>query len=676
MAGDEVAVVGRACTMNGFGLWSRAVALGRELLAGPIRLRLAGADGEMPWAKTGGQWVSTKPKAAVYRAEAVADALRVVTSSTMEIDGCMKVEMELAPGLKPSEIRSLWIEIPLRAAEVPLMHTIGDGLRHNYSGCTPEGIGVVWDGSKAARGNLWRNDFTPYVWLGAQQRGLCWFGENDRGWVTEKKKSNTPTHELVRQDGVVVLKVYLVNRPIVLTQSRKLCFGMQLSPTKPMPADWRKKLPDIPGGLAVVPFGGLQCPSQGPLRDDWTIVDKIVECRSGKRLDEAWLHDYVARNKPPLVHGTWGWASSVSHFAGRARDTGLRRPLTVYHEEMAALATRPDYVVFQDEWDAMADQRQRASLDPAVMASGYSTLGRSVEVTFGPSYRDFGCWFANEWLKRGVSLYWDNTYPHLATNPQTSDAYMTEDGEVQPCLVLWNQREYQKRVWHLLQQWRQRRPEPLEWVVHMTNTLVLPVHTWATADLDHELGRNDPFPPDWLRTETIGRQIGNLPLSLYSVAGSTNKVLARLAAATAKEAMDRLRARIEWGMRTVHEIQHAGPLEKLLTDFGYGSDRVRVHNYWDPDAVLSVTPESVKWLVLTDASKRSALLVLASWSESDVNAEVSVSAQGLGFEVEGSRATDPETGAVVAPRLARSVTVRLPAPYGVRLLLIEAEAAR
>jgi hypothetical protein len=289
------------------------------------------------------------------------------------------------------------------------MHTIGDGLRQNYSGRTPSGTGTVWDGSKAARAGPWRNCFTPYVWLGAEERGLAWFGENDKGWITEKLKSKTPIHELLREQDRVVLRIYLINRPATLARPLPVHFGLQVSPTKPLPEDWRRRLPDIPGGLAVVPFGGLQCASQGPFRDDWKIVDKILQCRSGKMLDEAWLKDYVQQNKPPLVHGTWRWDSSVRHFAGRAKDIGPNRPLTVYQEEMAAATPRPEYAVFQDEWNAQPDASARVWLDPAVLNQGYASLGRPADVTFGPSYRDFGCWFADQWLRRGVSLYWDNT---------------------------------------------------------------------------------------------------------------------------------------------------------------------------------------------------------------------------------------------------------------------------
>lgn len=161
-------------------------------------------------------------------------------------------------------------------------------------------------------------------------------------------------------------------------------------------------------------------------------------------------------------------------------------------------------------------------------------------------------------------------------------------------------REYHQRIWHLLQQWRRQRPEPLEWTLHMTNTQVLPVHTWGTVRLDHELGSQRPFSREWLMTETIGRQTGNLPLSLYEVSGRDNEIVRALPKDRAE--------RNEWGLRAVHEIQRSGPLEKVLLDFGYGADSVAVYTYWEDDPVAKVTSAAVKWLALAKPGSGEMLL--------------------------------------------------------------------
>ncbi len=660
--GRSVSVVGRRHEMNGFGLWDRVESKGRDIMAAPMTVRYASAAGEGKWWRADGRWKATAPKLAVWEAAASSDPVEIRTASSIEIDGCMKVEMELRPGRRPEEIRRLWIEIPLKEAEAPLFHAIADGLRHNPSGLVPAGSGTVWDGARAVRSPSWRNMFVPYVWLGAEERGLAWFGENDKGWITEKGKGKAAIQEIVREPGRVVLRIHLVNRPVTLSGPRRLVFGLQASPTKPMPEDWRKRLPDIPGGLAVVPFGGLQCASQGPFKDDWRIADKILECRTGKDFDRKWFEDYVKEHKPPLVHGNWDWLASVEHFAGRARGIGPNRPLTVYQEEMYAAVPRPEWIVFQDEWCGSEDAWARQAPGPAGLDTGYAFVGQNAWVTFGESYRDFGVYFADEWLKRGVSLYWDNVYPKLSTNFRTTEAYVTEDGHIQPALLLWSQREYQKRVWHALQQRRRTRPEPLEWVLHMTNTMVLPILTWGTADLDHELGNDRPFAPDWLRAETIGLQAGNYPLSLYAVTGNNNRVFAELRKTMSKSEVDRLVERSEWGMRMVHEIQRSGALEKLVKEFGYGEEVVAVHNYWADRPPVRVTNPEVKWIVLERRDRPELLMVFASWSAGEAETAVSFLPGALRFDASALKLSDAESGGAV------EMPVGFPAPYGVRVI--------
>jgi hypothetical protein len=273
-------------------------------------------------------------------------------------------------------------------------------------------------------------------------------------------------------------------------------------------------------------------------------------------------------------------------------------------------------------------------------------------------------------MKRGVSPYWDNVFPKLSTNYRTTDAYRTEDGRVQPALLLWAQREYHKRVWHALQENRKTRPEPLEWILHMTNTMVHPILVWGTVDLDHELGNDKPFAPDWLRTETIGLQAGNLPLSLYAVTGDHNKAFAELRKTRTKDEVDWMTERSEWGMRMVHEIQHAGPLEKRVQDFGYGGPEVGVHTYWAEKPALAVSNDDVKRIVLERKDRQSLLAVFASWSEKDAEAAVSIAPGALGFDVSGLKVADAETGEALPGGPKGPYAVKLPGPYGVRVIRV------
>lgn len=660
--GARVYVVSRSMTLNGFGLWDSVESLGRDLLAGPMTLRFETPSGEGAWDRTTGCFTHREPGKVVFEGSAESGPVSIRSRSSVEVDGCMQVEMTIAPGRAPSRILKLWLEIPLVDTEVPLMHTIGDGLRHNYSGSAPAGEGVVWDGSRVERREAWRNAFVPHIWLGSAVRGMAFFAENDRGWVTEKHRSKTPTHELIRRGGRLTLRVYFINRPVTLSQPRELVFGLQASPTKPMPPDWRRKLPHAPGGLAVVPWGGIQCASQGPFRDDWTIVEKILEARRGEEFDVSWLSEYARRFEPPRVHDASDWTFYQKHFAQRAKSAGMARPLAVYQEEMRAAHSRPEWIVYQDEWKATDGPAARTPSDGLDLSGGHRSFSSTSQITFVRSYADFGTWMANEWLQRGVSLYWDNTYLYPSYNTRTTAAYRTEDGNIQPALIIWNVRRYHQRVWNLLQHWRRRREEPLEWTLHMTNTEPLPVQTWGTVQLDHELSVRRPFSPEWLMTESIGRQVGNLPLSLYEVYGRDNELVRGLP--------EGQRARVEWGLRAVHEIQRTGPLEEILSRFGYGEEGVSVHNYWDDWPVLEVAPDSVKWLALSRADSGEMLCVLASWAERPVTAEVQWKHGNAGpADAAAWHVLDAESREVLAPSGGSSFSVGIAGPYGNRILL-------
>jgi len=658
--GNNVKVVLREYKMNGFGLWDEVITKGRNILAEPIKIKGATEKGKIKWNSLEGKFISKKDTECLYQAKAISEQIEIKTTSKMEYDGCMRVEMEISPGKTKEKIENLCLEIPIKENEASLFHQIADSLRINYSGKLPDGEGIIWDSRKAKRNSKWLNSFVSYIWLGKEERGICWFGENDKGYITEKNYEKPletkPIQEIERKDGKVILRVYLINIPTILEGSTKLTFGLQASPTKPMPENWRKKLPYISDGYGVTPWAGLDCSYQGPYRDDWEIVDKIIEARYKGKVDEElkkWFEEYNKKYNPPPTYGTWKWLSNVLHFASIVATVGAEKPIVVYQEAMYASIIRDEWKTHQDEWTTDPYLYKREWPNEGILRREHANT--SAGVNFIKSYQDFGIWYANEWLKRGVGLYWDNTYLKVSYNWKTTDAYII-DGKIQPCVIIWNQREYQKRVYNQLCYWRKNRKEPLEWVLHMTNTLVLPVHTFGTANLDHELGSPIPFSPDLLRTETIGLQVGNYPRSLYPIYGKGNKVVEKLS--------EEERYRIEWGMRMVHEIQRSPgwvktikDLEKIVFDFGYGEERVKVHSYWDEEKFLTINDEDVKWIALEDTTNNSVLIIFSSWSENEKNFKVKLSGKFL-EDVETREKLEKEKDVF---------HIYLPAPYGVKI---------
>ncbi len=656
--GAEVAVVGRRYRMNAFGLWDSVVTQGRELLAGPMRVRYLTGDGEGAFPPGRVEATARRPNAAVFSARSDGPAVSVRTRSTVEHDGCMRVETTLAPGRRPAELLRLWVDIPLKDAETPLMHQIGDTLRNNYSGAVPRGEGVVWDSTQARRLYDWRNAWNSYVFLGGGERGLAWFADNDKGWITAKDDFSRPLVEIAREGSTLTLRVLLINTPATLTEPRTLVFGLQASPTKPMPGNWRAGMAGrLPHGGPVVPWGGIHCPHKGPHRDDWRIVDKIIEAQKTGVFDEAWFSAYAETYRPPPVFGNWPWLTSVRHFAGRRA-----RPAMAYTEEMMSDMIKPEWRTFMDEWDTFRFTRRRAYDDETVRQNG---AGRdwSRPTCFNASYINYGVWFQNEWLRRGISIYWDNTYPKIGWDPHTCDAYALPDGRTQPAMTLWGERAYAMRTYNLLEHWRRHQPDPIHWTMHMTNTLMLPVHTWATGLLDYELWSGVPYEPDALLVQSSGRHVGCYVHAHMPLTGNNNPLL---------EGRGHTRGQgSDAGLRCVYEIVGT---HRRLAPFGYGEEGVDVHTYWADRPAAGVDNDRVKWLVLGRPEQETVHVLLASWSPDTETPRVHLDPAVLGFEP-GPSVTDAETGRAIESSRPGVFRVDLHAPYGHRVVRVGPRAA-
>ena len=659
-----VKIVGRTYRLDGLGMPKQIEATGIALLHGPTVVRYRLTSGEEGVIESGPPTLQSANRAgAIYTGQGLSSVAEIRSRATVEFDGMVKVEWTFAPGRQSVEIERMWLEIPMRRETATLMHNITDGNRVHHAGATPEGDGVVWTSSQARRHAQWQNTFNCYLWLGQGARGLAWFGENDRGWLTEKGGSKAPIQQVVRDGDAIRLEVSLVNTPARIEREHQVVFGIQASPTKPRVKGWRAQYPP-PAGMSgpVNPWGGIQCAAKWPYRDRWEVVDQINLGKHTGSVDQQWFKDFAKAHNAPLVHGRVDWVERTLYIAKREARLPKDYPTFTYFEEMRASPIRPEWQTFQDEWGVIPfTARQWPTED--VMRHGFNA-SPNVAISFQPSYQDYGLYYANEWLKRGVGLYWDNTYPQPAYKPFNTAAYTTDDGATQPAMSLFNQRAYQKRIWNLLQAHRKTSPVPLEWSVHMTSTLLLPLHTFATVQLDHEFNLAAPVPPDCIRTTMTGLQCGNLPHALFELSGKVNP--------KTKPLSGKHRRRIEWGMRRVHEIvpgpgfaDTGGPLEAPFRSFGYGREDIEVHHYWDDGLALTVDQDDVKWITLYDPKADRGLVVLSSWDHNEKQAGVVL---GDRFTSTQYAFLDAETG-VSLGQGGRGIKISLPPPYGTRVVL-------
>jgi len=173
--------------------------------------------------------------------------------------------------------------------------------------------------------------------------------------------------------------------------------------------------------------------------------------------------------------------------------------------------------------------------------------------------------------------------------------------------------------------------------------MTVPVHSFINCTMDWEWKYGyedfqDRFSPDLTVAQTIGRQVGAWPTILAG--GHPDPKDPRV------DFMHRTRL----GVALVHEIQvfdyrpkRDFEIYQKLFDFGYGTDRCRVFNYWQEGHPVTVNGVDAKTLAMTNGTE--AIVVVTDYGNGG-RCRVAVDLKTLGL-APSVKATDLETGDVM-----------------------------
>jgi hypothetical protein len=658
--GPAVSAVLRRHVHGSAGLWDAVTADDQPLLAGPMTWEVATADAqgnEQVCPVTGGGWrvTSAKPNSVSGQAAWSAGPLQAQTLAEYDYDGMLLMTLTLQP--TQAAVRRLSLVVPLRDAAVPYLHAIGDGLRHNYAGFTPAGEGRIWDSSRASKLEI-IGTFYPYLWLGDGERGLCWFADTDRDWVLD---DTTPTVDLTRQAGTLYLRVHFITRPAVLTRPHRIVFGLQATPTKPMPDGWRRWTGSkpIPGARpvrwvgATYYWGGTSFDVY-PYKYRFDFYDKLREARETGQADRQFIADWLAMVDRELAakgtdqykfyeaHVNAGFHSAASsRFQDGVRLFGYTNPRGIGFQA-------PEFATFQDEWLRYGWFNRNWGAGESV---GY-------DVSPSRSFQDFSLWYYREMLRCFDGVYWDNMFLSAHFDPVVGQAWDDEQGRTHPTMGMMHLRELAKRTAVMLWQETKGRSEsrlPPISLSHMTNTLLVPVHSFLNCTMDWEWKYGyddfqDRFSPDFTVAETIGRQVGAWPTILAG--GHPDP----------KDPRVDFLYRTRLGVALVHEIQvfdyqpqRDQEIYARLFEFGYGLDRCRVFNYWQPGYPVRV--EGLDARTLAIRGDAGAIVVVTDYGAGG-RGRVLVDSQKLGLPAD-AQAVDLETGQPVARDATGAFVVEL-----------------
>jgi hypothetical protein len=604
VSGRAIKTILREHQLADNGLWQQVTADGRPMLAGPMRIEVV-RDGKTEIAQGKAQIGARKPTAVEADAAWQTVGVKGRTHMNMEYDGCAKVTVTLTPA-DDQPIDALRLVIPLKDAETPLMHAAGDGIRFNYAGVVPQGEGRVWGSDKASRSQM-LGTFLPYVWVGGESRGLCWFAGNDKDWVLDPKEQ-VAALELHRKAGALELVVNLVQVPAAMQRERTIVFGLQATPARPMPENWRRMgvtsaVPENYQILGMCSYWGADLYNVAPRRGDYEIVRKIASRGRGE-LDTAFFNVYKARNSD--IQAEINWSANGGKVDGIIPYTNMRGD----NDRNA------EWFVYQDEW-------RNAAFSDRTPPGGHSGPVDFC-VALAPSRVDFLLYHYKKLLENGfAAIYWDNIYIMGNANPITGAAYLRGIGGMQPEADIWQIREVTRRTAVLLHLMGKKNVS----VPHMTNALLVPAFCWTGINLDWEWkygssDYQDRFKRDYIRACSLGLSHGGVPMILDGTKDTRS--------AAEREWVDRTQVAATipheikvWQAPAIH-----GKLMQVMMAVGYGEPGCAVHHYWDENPVAKLEGIDGIWIAI--AGKDKVLLVVSDYGNGGT-AKVTLDTARLGL---------------------------------------------
>jgi len=454
-----VKVWDRSYDFRSAGLINQIISGKQSLLAAPIQLRqtIDGAS-TIIGAVSENKMPHTSTRAIVNKKLSQGNT-SLSMQATVEYDGLAVFKLS---GKIDPKVEALTLDIPVRN-EIAL---------YRHRSCSEWNSSRVTGNLPAGSGVIDNNKFIPFYWLGNNDRGLFWMCESDETWPN----SDDPNAiQVVRENGQTILRLNLLVKGQKLPENWHFAFGLQATPVKPIPADWRK--------------WRLQPALNGNINIMWPTIDK----GSNK------YYGYPEATDPKLM-------------AGRVTELHTKKISAVPYLCLSFIsAACPEWPFFRKYW-AMGPI-DASSADVATYGAGFAMAS-----PVSKSYVDFIVWKTTQFIKQfGIDgLYHDNTQPYGSTNLDAGCGYI-RDGQLRQTYPIFGYRDLYRRMYGVM---KSIRPKGFT-MAHMSGTMIVPVLAYDDSYLDGEYFRGlvkdcytDIISLDTFRAEFMGRQWGVIPYFL------------------------------------------------------------------------------------------------------------------------------------------------------------------
>lgn len=331
--------------------------------------------------------------------------------------------------------------------------------------------------------------FYPMVWVGMEDKGICFFTETRSGWTVPARE----TYSIMKKDGKAVLEVAM-RKELKAGEKFEFEFGFIATPVKPLPGNYPLNI-----------FGDSHCPLMRRPGER-----RLIPCSSARRR---------IRTRFPVISVICRMKRSL-RLSLRSRNWLKRRDaagnkMVVYMDARYLSDEYPEMAAFKDEWKFSPERTLNYTRDgrkymlyDCCPVTGASAFFHMHQKRFLERFKADG-------------IYYDFGTFGICSNP------LHGCRERYPILAM---REFYRRT--ALVQYQSGIREPLI-VLHNTDSVQIPAITFATHLFNGEhirqssstIMHNGKDIQDTYSIEMFASELGSMPFGLTNAVYQSNDVL-------------------------------------------------------------------------------------------------------------------------------------------------------
>jgi hypothetical protein len=580
------------------------------LLQAPIALKVLAGGNELQWKNGAVKIISQSPEMVTLQGRANAPTpqgnLELQTDISLAYDGVMTFATHFnAPaGFAPQSVQ---LEIPVRAQNALYRHRWAKQWT-GTSGNVPPEMGVV---DKTA--------FAPFSWLGDNERGLFWFCESGQNWPNFAAENAL---EVVRANNSVTMRFNLLGAGQTLPQNWNYQFGLQATPVKPIPRDWRKwrMQPAKTGNISII------WPGAPP------------------------------NNKNAFKYFGSPIATDPKLFAERVEKLHADNVKAVPYSWLSFLSTDvPEWKWFENEW-------RNGQVDPSGLPIGWGATWDGTN-PYSRTFSDYVIWRNHELLRdfKLDGYYHDQAHPYPFLSPELNLGWKDAKGQLQPIYPILAYRDLYRRLYAMT-----KKENPNAFLMaHMSGKVTIPFLAYEDSYLDGENFRGvvrdsymDVAGLDYWRAELMGKQWGIMPFFLPEFDAEHAGQIEPTRGLAALVLLHDISVWPIWS-----NVQVWDEMYDALDKFGYvDSDFIP---YFDPTPPATTDIKDVYISVYKRKDGR-ALAIVGNTSREDRSGTITLNAKRIGLPTSGVLSWPDKT-----PVVRDGEKIKLDVPrLGYRMLLI------